>query len=202
MERVDNCDCSVFRPGIITCGCGCKSNEIVYSHTKTRFYIGPKTNELVIRIDRVAAQSLVDGVVVTLEIKRHSCCPEDSTTLTAYSVSSAGEAHFDLSQTDFITDAETFPKGFYIGTVLIGDCEIDKVEIVKAPSFNVSSGKAVADRCSTAGTGYVEPACKTEDEVCDECECECRKPCESRIVVTTVDTRNCFEDIDSGDDNE
>lgn len=153
--------------GTLTCGCG--SDPVVKTfHNKERVYVGAATNEIKVRIARLANLA-VKGEDVVMIIRRHSCCDDNETTIEAYSLKD-GMAYFDLKDSEFVTDAETYGKGMYDAEIVIDDCTVDEIEIVKASSFIIAGASEVNDMCSTTGTGYVEPDCETTDPACDECD--------------------------------
>lgn len=161
-------DCAIMGSAQIVCGCHTPVSQP--AHKRQRLYVGPNTNEIILNIRRVANRLYgdIELDLIELEVERFNCCAEDAITLTPYSADKEGNVHFDLKDNDFLTDADTYPKGMYIGRLFIDGCQFDEIEIVKAPSFrvaNASTGKGV---CDSAGTGWVEPTCKTEDPVCED----------------------------------
>ena len=138
-------------------------------YANPRFYVGPKTNELILGIGRAFNTQLVDPKPdVTITFKRRKCHVTDEITFTSYAVTPEGNAHFEIPDI-FRTDVTTWLRGFYDGAVKIGDCDIGDVELVKAPGHYTSFGQSVQERCK-GGTQWIEPQC---DDPTVRCSCAC-----------------------------
>ena len=139
-------------------------------HNNPRFYIGPKTNELVLGIGRAFSTLVSDPLGdVSVTFTRRMCGASDEITFISYAVTPDGFAHFEIPD-NFRTDADTWGRGFYDGVVNVGDCYIGDVELIKAPGHYLSFGQSVQDRCK-GGTVWVEPSC---DELMIDCNCNCK----------------------------
>lgn len=185
------CACSKphWHEGRIVCGCGCSDNaERVFSHRRERIYLGPKTGEIVLHIHRNPFAGLYDNLNVTLKIRRHRCperdecgveIPRAEAELKPYASDKA--AYHFLIEGEFFTNPEKFPKGFYIGELLIDDCVVDVFEIVKAPGVWVGEAIATTGLCFETKV-FKDDLCPVED--CEkEKEPDCHKPCEPRMLV-------------------
>lgn len=185
------CACSKphWYEGRIVCGCGCSDNaERIFPHKRERIYLGPKTGEIVLHIHRNPFAGLYDNLNVTLKIRRHRCperdecgveLPRAEVELKPYASDKAAY-HFPI-EGEFFTDPEKFPKGFYIGELLIDDCLVDVFEIVKAPGVWVGEAIATTGLCFETKV-FKDDLCPVED--CEkEKEPDCHKPCEPRMLV-------------------
>ena len=154
-------------------------------HANPRIYIGPKTNELILGLDRVHAASFASsGVNISLLVKRRQRGNWLEHEWIAYAVDAKGQAHFDIP-IDFLTDAA---KGFYDARMMMSDCEICELEIVKAPSIYIKCAETLNAPCDK--TEWVEPiACDKEEKPCPcscggkkEIQCSCINPPGAKCV--------------------
>lgn len=137
-------------------------------HANERVYIGPKTNELILTLGRVHQSDIVaDGMDVTLEVTRRNRVQELTSIWMAYTVDENGCAHFEIP-IDFLVEEK---KGFYDAELMLNDCEICRLEIVKAPSIHIKSAQTANSEC--AKTAWVEPSC-TPQEKNTNCPCPCK----------------------------
>lgn len=178
--------------GRLICGHGCPPNkERVFPHKRERIYLGPKTGEIVIDVHRNPHAGLYDNLDVVLKIRRHRCAPVDDcgrplsmpeTELKPYA-SDKTAYHFPI-EGEFFTDIEKFPKGFYIGDLVIDGCVVDSFELVKAPGVWVGEAIATTGMCFETKI-FKDQLCPVED--CEEKKKpKGRRPCESKVYVAGV----------------
>lgn len=195
--------------GWVTCAPRCPDNsERVLRHRRERIYLGPKTAEIILHIHRIPLAGLYADLPVELKIRRNRCAPVDKcghklpmaeATLKPYA-SEKDSYHFAI-EGEFFTDTEKFPKGFYIGDLVIDGCVVDSFEIVKAPGVWV--GEAIA----TKGTCFETKVFK--DQLCPVEDCEdnppprrCRRLCEPELVIAgKIDNPMYIPDLDFGENN-
>lgn len=179
--------------GRILCGPRCPNDageKWVYKRRRERIHLGPQSAEIVIHLHRNYQAGVQDNLDVVLKIKRHRCPPKDEcgnvldlpvAELRPFA-SDKSAYHFPI-EGEFFTNPEKFPKGFYLGDVLIGDCVVDTIEIVKSPGVWVGEAIATTGRCFDTKV-FVDDYCPVEDCVEEKREePEGRKPCEPKIVV-------------------
>jgi len=147
-------------------------------HNPERFYVGPKTTEIVLDLIRARGVGLPTDYAVELRVRRHLCGEQPVAVLKPYAVDE-GTFYFRM-EGEFMSDAEKFPRGFYIGTVYWDDCPLDSIEIVKAHMPYIGAAMATSDQCVTI-TDYIEPKCVKPEcpeppEHLQGCDCaECRR---------------------------
>lgn len=175
--------------GRLTCGSNCPDyEERIFPHKRERIYLGPQTAEIVLHIHRNPYAGLYENLGVELRIRRHRCAPVDkcgrrlpmaTATLKPYASDKAAY-HFAI-EGEFFTDVEKFPKGFYIGDLVIDDCVVDSFEIVKAPGVWVGEAISTKGKCFETGV-FKDQLCPVEDceEVPPPKDCA---PCKPRIVI-------------------
>ena len=143
-------------------------------YANPRFYVGPKTNELIIPVDRTYGVQLGNLTQLTMTFKKRSVSQPVESIWVSYAIKN-GNAHFEIPL-EFRTNAEDFPKGFYDGVVFTDDeCKIGCVELIKAPGRYLQSGQSVQDRCEDQ-EGWVEPECSIE--LNNHCGCSCVNGCD------------------------
>ena len=207
-------DCRIGR---ILCGTRCpddEGNKWTYHHHRERIYLGPESGEIVVHLHRNRQAGLRNNLDVVLKIRRHRCVTKDrcgnivddvpETELRPFA-SDKSAYHFPI-EGEFFTDPEKFPKGFYIGRVLVDGCEVDVVEIVKSPGVWVGEAIATTGRCFDTNV-FKDDYCPVEDCVEEERpRKKCRKPCEPEIVIARkVDNSMYVPDLSElfgGDDGE
>lgn len=148
-------------------------------HNLERFYIGPKTTEIVLDLIRARGVGLPTDYAVELRVRRHLCGEQPVAVLKPYAVDD-GTLYFRM-EGEFMSDGEKYPRGFYIGTLYWDDCPLDSIEIVKAQMPHIGAAMATSDQCVTI-TDYIEPKC-VKPPPCPEppehlqgCDCaECRR---------------------------
>lgn len=162
---------------------------MVHRHANPRFYIGPNTNEVIVGVGRSYGVTMnTTPSVMTIKFSKRSVPGNTESIWSSYSVKN-GFAHFEIPD-EFKAGADDFPVGFYDGEVMIGDCVIGDVELVKAPGHYISSGQSVEDQCHGENT-WVEPECPT-GEVTKSCECgysdksQCPS-CYNQVNVAKID---------------
>lgn len=135
-------------------------------HANERIYVGAETKELVLGLGRVHDTTFAkDCVNVDLAVTRRKRGDYQTVNWTAYAVTPKGDAHFELPD-DFLIHAE---KGLYDAKLMMGDCELCELEIVKAPSIYIKCADTNDSPCLK--TAWVEPTC--ENEEVEECGCNC-----------------------------
>lgn len=167
-------------------------------HHNPRVYVGPLTVELIIPIDRAVG---IDPHITTLSIEftRRKVDAVVISTWTSYDILD-GNAHFEIPDL-FRTDAVTFPKGFYDGSVFSGECVIGEIELIKAPGHYLIASDSVEDECKVK-TDWIEPDCA--DEVAPVVECPptgddgCPTCYNQVIVAPLIDNLN-YVDLDEDD---
>lgn len=141
------------------------------AHVNPRFYVGPNTNEIVLSIGRSygVANDIDNESVIIKFTKRVGKDSNNVSLWTSYAVID-GLAKFEIPE-EFRTDAVNFTKGFYDGQVMLGDCLIGDVELIKAPGHYVGFNESIEDKCHGEQT-WVEPECVIEP-VTKPCNCLC-----------------------------
>lgn len=141
-------------------------------HANPRVYIGPRTNEIIVPLSRANGVDLGDGVnTVSITFTKRSVSSPVESIWSSYAVKN-GFARFQVPS-DFKSNAEDYPKGFYDGVVKIDECYIGDVELVKAPSFYLGPADSVEDGCHSQDE-WVEPECANELLVGQStCGCNC-----------------------------
>lgn len=189
--------------GRVLCGGACPSSkERVFSHKRERIYLGPQTGEIVIHIHRNPHAGLYDNLAVVLKIRRNRCAPVDKcgrrlpmaeAELRPYASDKA--TYFFPIEGEFFTDVEKFPKGFYIGDLMIDDCVVDSFEIVKAPGVWVGEAIATTGKCFETKV-FKDQLCPVED--CEEVPPpKGRKPCEPLYVRKgVIENKMYITDLD------
>lgn len=147
-----------------------------------RFVIGSKTKELI--IDLARTYSVGDNVEsVQLVLTRRKCGDQPNYLFNSYTVCD-GKAHFKIPNEFIQADV---PRGFYDAHVMIDDCEVTRIEIIKAPSRYVSGGQTVENDCTPSN--WEEPPCEDNDNECNTCggtpKNGCLSCCEEVIVMNT-----------------
>lgn len=186
--------------GRIVCGDRCPDDEgkkWLYRHHRERIYLGPESGEIVVHLHRNHQAGIRDGLNVLLKIRRNKCPVEDypEAELRPYA-SDKDVYHFPI-EGEFFTNPTKYPKGFYIGSVVIDGCVVDTIEIVKSPGIWVGEAMATTGRCFDTKV-FVDDYCPVED--CPEEEVQekrkCRKPCEPEVVVSCqVDNPKYISDL-------
>lgn len=184
------------RIGRILCGSRCpddEGNRWVYRHRRERIYLGPDTGEIILHLHRNYEAGLREGLNVVLKIRRHRCVTKDKCGNIIDDVPEAelrpyafekDAYHFPI-EGEFFTDATKFPKGFYIGSVMIDDCVVDTIEIVRSPGVWVGEALGTTGRCLDPKV-FVDDYCPVKDCLEEEKEKKkkkCRKLCEPEIVI-------------------
>lgn len=132
-------------------------------HADPRVYIGPRTNEIIVALGRAYNTDLIkDHPMVTMTVYRNDY-QED---WISYGVSQDGYAHFHISD-EFM---ECGPAGFYRASMCIADCEVARIEIIKAPSYYAKGASSTTTDCKV--TKWIEPCCTKEEK--EECGCDCQ----------------------------
>ena len=182
-----------------TCGCPPRGGDrLMHKHRKERIFIGPRSAEIIVNLRRPHGAGFYEDTNVSLRIHRHRCGEQPVAELKPYAVDKT--SFFFPIDGEFFTDTEKFPKGFYIGDVVIDDCVVDTIEIVKSPGIYAAQALTTRDMCFERKV-YKDTFCPTED--CVEIEKKRRKkrekpskPCRPKIIVEgKVNKENYLPDI-------
>ena len=128
---------------------------------------------------------------MVLKISRHRCPEKDKCGNVVVEIpvaelrpfASDGSAYHFPIEGEFFTNPEKFPKGFYLGDVVIEDCVVDTIEIVKSPGVWVGEAITTTDPCFDTKV-FVDDYCPVEDCVEEEEEEKhWKKPCEPTVLV-------------------
>lgn len=178
-------------------------------HRRERFYVGPKTAEIVLDLIRAKGTGLLPDYAIELRIRRHLCGEQPTVTLRPYATED-GTFYFRM-EGEFMSDPEKFPRGFYIGNIYWDDCLLDSIEIVKAPGVYIGDAMATSDQC-VLKTDYKEPECPKPPECppppehLQSCDCaECRRRKKHYLMKRTpkanyiTDLSGLFEDSNGSD---
>ena len=168
---------------------------MTYTHANPRFYIGPNTNELIVGLGRAYGTQLSDSVGdVTITFRRRHTHTNVVSTWVSYVVKNT-LARFEIPES-FRTQIDDYPTGFYDGVVTINECEIGRVELIKAPGHYLSNAQSVQDKCHGDNT-WVEPNC-VPDECPTTCACNCNgepgKPCDCAYQVKN-NCPTCYNEV-------
>lgn len=127
-----------------------------------RLTIGPKTTELILDIGRTLN---VDDEFesVELHITRRKCGEKPTYIFKSYATCGT-EVHFQIPKEFMQAEID---RGFYDVEVYVDDCPVTSMELIKAPSRYIKSGKAVENDC--AESDWVEPPCEDETDECNKC---------------------------------
>ena len=154
--------------GEIVLDCNPGGYQTLVKYANPRIYIGPQTVEVVINLGRSYNTSLsVTKPDVRIEFQQRACGDKKVSEWLSYIVDGNANARFAIPS-EFLTEIEDFPRGFYDGKVYIGECHISDVELVKAPGYYVKSARTV-DSCFE--TEWVEPGCQEDNSL--DCICNC-----------------------------
>lgn len=156
-------------------GCNRSSSTDIFSkHRRQRIYINPRSNELILCLDRQASGYVIGFTDIELRITQFHCNPKGLPVgLRPYALDSDNCLHFDLAGSEFLSDVESYPHTMYVGQLIIDGCVIDSIEVVKNHSVFIKQTIGIADRCSE-NTGYVDKSCEecgndVEDESIPGC---------------------------------
>lgn len=138
---------------------------MVDKYRNKRLYIDPKSSEIAVNIGRSYNTSTLSSDVVKIIFTRRSDVNAVESEWTSYAVTSNGFHHFNIPS-EFLSDVDNFPRGFYDGKVYIDECYIGDVELVKAPGRYVNESHVINNDCTN--TGWVEPTCD-DDQPCNTC---------------------------------
>lgn len=177
-----------------------------YHHHRERIYLGPESGEIIVHLHRNRQAGLRDGLDVVLKIHRKRCPEKDvcGNLIVEIPVAELRPFAFDKSayhfpiEGEFFTNAEKFPKGFYLGDVVIEGCVVDTIEIVKSPGVWVGEAIATTGRCFDPGV-FVDDYCPVEDCVEEEKFSPRKgcKLCEPLLVVAgKIDNPKYVSDLD------
>lgn len=174
-----------------------KYGIIFHRHRKERIYVGPHTAELVVNLRRPYGAGLYNELEVTLKVHRHRCGDQAIAEIKPYA--SDKTSYFFPVTGEFFTDATKFPRGFYIGDVVIDNCVVDTIEIVKSPGIYAAQALTTTGTCFETKT-YKDVYCPTED--CIELPKRERpsrynkKPCETTFITPGKAKVNYVSSID------
>lgn len=185
-----------WHTGYIYCGCSrCPDDDgdkWSYRRRRERIHLGPQTTEIVVHLHRNRQAGLRDGLDVVLKVHRNRCPEKDKCGNIALEIpiaelrpyASDGSAYHFSIEGEFFTNAEKFPKGFYLGDVVIEGCVVDTIEIVKSPGVWVGEAIATTGACFDTKV-FVDDYCPVEDCIEEEEkeEDEGRFPCEPKVFV-------------------
>ena len=176
-----------------------KGDRLMHRHRKERVFIGPKSAEIVVNLRRPHGAGFYEDADVTLRIRRHRCGEQPVAELKPYAVDKTSFL-FPI-EGEFFTDVAKFPKGFYIGEIVIENCVTDTIEIVKSPGVYAAQALTTRDACFQRKV-FVDSFCPTTDCVEKEQEQEeakteeGRKLCKPKVIVETrLDNETCLPDI-------
>ena len=167
-------------------------------HRRDRFYVGPRTAEIVLDLIRAKGTGLLPDYAIELRIRRHRCNEENVAVLKPYA-SEDGTFYFRM-EGEFMSNQEKFPRGFYVGSIYWNDCLLDTIEIVKAPGVYIGDAMATSDQC-VLKTDYKEPKCPEPPKCLDppehlqSCDCaECRRR-KKHYLMTRKPKANYITDL-------
>lgn len=184
-----------WHEGYIYCGCRkCPDDageKWTYHRRRERIYLGPQSTEIVVHLHRNRQAGLRDKLDVVLKVSRHRCPEVDEcgnikelpvAELRPYA-SEDSAYHFPI-EGEFFTNSEKFPKGFYLGDVVIEGCVVDTIEIVKSPGVWVGEAISTTGACFDTKV-FVDDYCPVEECVEEKKKPKhhCEKPCEPKIMV-------------------
>lgn len=162
-------------------------------HYRKRLMVGPKSVELFFDILRHLQAGVADDAKVVLKIKSRD--GKSALELTPYGYKD-GSYYFSL-EGEFMTDAEKWPKGLYRAEVWAGECKVDELEIVKAPSYWTSHAGVGHDPCIDTNN-WAEPACKKVEPTRPPKPTRGRPPCcPKRVYATSTPTKDYVSDLSS-----
>lgn len=138
-------------------------------HANPRVYIGPHTNELVLSVDRIYGLGVkLDSKCLKLNVvKRGVRWFKEPQEWTAYAVDHANQAKFMIPDC-FLSGAV---KGFFDAQLILDDCVIAEIELVKAPSVGAICATTIDKVCGE--TAWSEPGCDPVEEQTQDCGCSC-----------------------------
>lgn len=206
-----------WHEGYIYCGCGkCPDDageKWTYHRRRERIHLGPKSTEIIVHLHRNYQAGLRDKLDVVLKISRHRCPEKDKCGNVVVEIpvaelrpfASDGSAYHFPIEGEFFTNPEKFPKGFYLGDVVIEDCVVDTIEIVKSPGVWVGEAITTTDPCFDTKV-FVDDYCPVEDCVEEKQEKEeaGKKLCEPTVIVAQRKTNKKYLpdlDFDEEEDN-
>lgn len=169
----------------------------MYRHANPRFYVGPNTNEIIVSIGRAYNVALSNNVgALQIKFNKRSVSSPVESVWVSYTVIN-GIAKFEIPD-EFRTNIQDFPKGFYDGRVMIDDCEIGSVELIKAPGHYLSNPDSIEDKCH-GDDDWVEPECTDyQYKSFSKCSCNCNgdpsNPC-SCIYKVKNNCPTCYNQV-------
>ena len=158
---------------------------IFHRHRRERIYVGPHSSEIVLNLRRPYGAGLYNELDVTLKVHRKRCGDQPVAEIKPYA--SDKTTYFFSVSGEFFTDSVKFPKGFYIGDVVIDDCVVDTIEIIKSPGIYAAQAKTTNGACFEVKS-YKDTYCPIEDciessEEKEEEEIYGRKPCQTTFIT-------------------